>query len=643
MKRNSLQMRFILIFTGVFLLVALLAAFYSAYKTAGETDALVNEEVNNTQDKIMGLLEVSDDIMAKRVQNSMRLLKQRGMALGRPEQKGDVDVNGVTVPDLWLGNYPQGNNFNLLDDLTEIMDGTATIFSRSGNDYIRIATNVVKNGKRAIGTKLSPSGKAIKKIANNQAYYGQVDILGMPYLTAYEPIMNPSGDNIGIWYVGYSADIDAVESSIRKTRILSKGFVALLDAKKQVRAHSDNHDKKAIEQILANPGSDWQLNRFDYEPWQYQLVVASSNEEARQISTLSAIYTIAAILTGGAILLGILVIVMKKIISDPIQGYLTAITDVAEGEGDLTVQFSVDRQDELGQMAQAFNKLFERLRRNINDVADQVTDLQRVTVDLEKTAAKSTIAAQQTRKSSGSIAASVDEISQVAGSVSNNANTAGAAANEAKNQTSTSLAALDSSTDSVTQQNQELNKSMKVLTELSKSSENIGGVMDVISGIAEQTNLLALNAAIEAARAGEQGRGFAVVADEVRALASRTQESTTNIRDMISQLQNGSNTACEMIERNQQISAEGVDRIAEAGRNLSMVKQRVAEIANLSLDSEKAAQQQQSYTQTLTDQVNLIDNASEENLQQSEWLQSLTGELTNISTTLDKVVSTFKT
>ncbi|AGH42865.1 methyl-accepting chemotaxis protein [Paraglaciecola psychrophila 170] len=145
--------------------------------------------------------------MAARVQNSTRLLMKIGAELGPRMMEGMINVNGVSAYNIYMGDKAQGNNFELVDGLTNIMDGTATIFSKTGLDFIRISTNVIKENKRAIGTKLSHTGKAIDKINQGQAYYGKVHILGNPYLTYYAPLKDASGSKIGIWYVGYFADL----------------------------------------------------------------------------------------------------------------------------------------------------------------------------------------------------------------------------------------------------------------------------------------------------------------------------------------------------------------------------------------------------------------------------------------------------
>jgi hypothetical protein len=141
---------------------------------------------------------------AEDVQAAMQLLKSKAAALGAPSIKGEDAVAGKTVPALYFGDTKMNNNFTLVDAVQKEKGGTATIFVKSGDEYVRVATNVKKDdGSRALGTILDPKGKAIVNIAKGEAFFGDVDILGKPYTTGYDPIRDGSNKVIGIYYVGY--------------------------------------------------------------------------------------------------------------------------------------------------------------------------------------------------------------------------------------------------------------------------------------------------------------------------------------------------------------------------------------------------------------------------------------------------------
>lgn len=144
------------------------------------------------------------------------------------------------MPDLLLGSEAQGNSYQLVDDLTAIMGGTATLFSRTGDDFVRISTNVITDTGRATGTLLAPTGAAMAAIRQGKAFYGSVDILGNPFVTGYEPLTNAQGEVVGIGYVGYKADLEALRQLLASSRLLNSGFVALLDRNGAIRAQSSH-------------------------------------------------------------------------------------------------------------------------------------------------------------------------------------------------------------------------------------------------------------------------------------------------------------------------------------------------------------------------------------------------------------------
>jgi hypothetical protein len=141
---------------------------------------------------------------AEDVQAAMQLLKSKAAKLGAPSLKGQDTVAGKAVPALYFGDKEMDNNFAMIDEVQKEMGGTATLFVKSGEEFVRVATNVKKeDGSRAIGTVLDPKGKAIAAIAKGESYYGDVDILGKPYVAGYEPIRDASNNVIGVYYVGY--------------------------------------------------------------------------------------------------------------------------------------------------------------------------------------------------------------------------------------------------------------------------------------------------------------------------------------------------------------------------------------------------------------------------------------------------------
>ncbi|MDN4504124.1 Cache 3/Cache 2 fusion domain-containing protein [Alteromonadaceae bacterium BrNp21-10] len=637
----TLQKKFFYAVLGLIGIFIIFIASLTAFNTIDEVNTTIASEISIQSEQLIDVLNTTDAIMAERVQNSMRLLKKMSAELGTPSQQGTAIVNGVNANNVVLGNTPQANNFELVDGLTEIMDGTATIFSKTDEDYIRIATNVIKDGNRAIGTKLSPTGKAIQNIKRGEAYYGEVDILGSPYLTGYAPLKDANQQTIGIWYVGYSADLKVIHAAIEKSSILNKGFIALLDPNGQLGIHSKHIESKEVEAAL-NGNEDWTITKLPFEKWGYQIVLASNNDEVSSLVIYEIFIAVLKQIIFGAAILITIFLLLRKIVGDRIQEYIASINNIADGEGDLTIRFDESVNDEFGEMGKGLNRLLNRVRNTVLDVKGASTKMIEETNRLTKLANTTQEQIAALSEESEKMAASATELEEQASSVEDNSIQANEAAISANQDANESVTNLNQTIEDIKRQALNTESTVKVIQELAKSSEEISGVMDVIRNIAEQTNLLALNAAIEAARAGEQGRGFAVVADEVRSLASRTQTSTEEIRLMIEKLQAGSKEASHSMDANKSSAIETVESTSKTGEVLQQALKSVNSIKQFNESIAAMASQQKQVCVGIKLGIDNVNGISSENYKKATEMKDMCEKLAAHVTSMQHQLSRYK-
>ena len=608
----SIQRKFLLAISTVIALLALIIAIVTVFTTSSSISSQIQDQKKETGDRLINILQVTDTLMLERVKSSMALLKQRGAQLGTPKQSGMVSVKNTQARQLLLGNETQANNFELVDGLTSVMGGTATLFSRTGEDYIRVSTNVIKNGERAIGTKLAPNGKAIKQIQQNKAYYGAVDILGSPYLTGYEPMFDASNNVIGIWYVGYSADLKVLEDAIKESHVLEDGFVALRDGKGNIRMHSTHVNDEEVNGALSN-SDDWIVTVIPFSEWGYDVILAASTDEKAALIGGAVFTVILKIVLASAGVLITIWLLVKNIVGQPLDEFIEVVNNLSSGEGDLTFRFQASRSDEFGVMARAFNQLLGQLQETLQNVDEATEGMLAKSEALNLTASESSKSVDLLSKETKNINHSISLLQQNADTVSANIRSSSEAAQAADSDTRNSVSVLAQTISDIEAQASDVDASVQVITELAQASEEISGVMEVIRTIAEQTNLLALNAAIEAARAGEQGRGFAVVADEVRSLASRTQSSTEEIRIMIERLQQGSRVASEKMQHNKDTAFKTVEVTKHAGESLKQALDAVARITLLNKEATSMAEGQKDVANSVNNGLGSIQKVGDAN------------------------------
>ncbi len=307
----------------------------------------------------------------------------------------------------------------------------------------------------------------------------------------------------------------------------------------------------------------------------------------------------------------LLVWLMARSVTRPILTVARMLEDIASGEGDLTRRLTYDKRDELGQLAGWFNRFLDKLQPVIAEVKRSVQDA-RGTADQSAAIATQTSAGmEQQYRQVDQVATASHEMSATAQDVARSAAQAAQAARAADQATRQGLTVIDRTTSSIGHLAADMSAAMVQVEGLAANSEKIGSVLEVIRAIAEQTNLLALNAAIEAARAGEAGRGFAVVADEVRNLARRTQESVEETRQVIEQLQSGTQEVVTSMGNSHRQAQGSVEQVGQAVTALQQIGEAVTVISDMNLQIASAAEEQSAVAEEINSNVATIRDVTE--------------------------------
>lgn len=319
-----------------------------------------------------------------------------------------------------------------------------------------------------------------------------------------------------------------------------------------------------------------------------------------------------------------------------------SLVNIAQGEGDLTQRIVKTSDDEVGELVDWFNLFIEKLHTTIGSVVSTIPSLTGMSKQLNNASNDSLEIASKQNHLSGNMKGTISNLLAGVVDIAGNATSASKGAEVADNETKVGMQVVEKTVSSINELALQVDRGADVITKLESDVESVGGILDVIRGISDQTNLLALNAAIEAARAGEQGRGFAVVADEVRTLASRTQDSTLEINQLIERLQGAAREAVTVMGLGKDLAKNSVDHAEEAGQALSGIANQVGSIRVMNRQIATTTEEQRTLTSDISTSMEEMQESSETVSKGNQLVSELSNSLQETAQQLQEISTQFK-
>ncbi len=651
------------ILTGIPVIAVSILAVYHAQNALNHVAA---DDLKHVASQARAICATQDELLKSKLKSDLALAEsymkmssgnQDNWASGA-ELTGETErVGQYTVPEVKIGDLSLIGNDKLVDAITQSTDCGAALFIVTNGDLVRASSSIFDaNGKRITGTAVDRNSPVYKQIMSGKDYTGTNLINGELYEGAYSPIRSSDGKIVAA--VGLAkphTDFTALSDAISSIKLGDTGYVYVMRGDGVLVIHpakvgSDLSKYDFCTEMKEKKSGwveyDWEgrlkFTAYEYyEPYDWIIAAGSYADEYNAAAIRLRNFMIMATVIF-VVIAGICAVFLGRRIGAGVKRVTDAIHEISQGDGDLTQRLSIDSKDETGQLADRFNVFVQKIHDLIVEVAAATHEVAGASTEIAASSEEMATGMQQQSQQATQVSAAIEEMSASVAEVARKAGEAAKSAEDAGAQAQAGGGVVDQSVDGMKAIADVVNESAAAINELGKRGEQIGQIIGVINDIADQTNLLALNAAIEAARAGEHGRGFAVVADEVRKLADRTTKATEEIGESISAIQSETELAVERMGAGTERVSAGVELAEKAGESLDQIVGSASNVASMIRSIAAASEQQSSAAEEISSSIQSINAVSQEATEGANQAATASAQLSNKAEQLQRLVGQFK-
>lgn len=600
----------------------------------------------------------------------------------RLDSSKTVTVGEKATPVLTVGSTTINLNTEIVDRFTAVTKAVATVFIRSGDDFIRVSTSLKKeDGNRAIGTILDKAHPAYQPLLKGEKYYGKATLFGKDYMTSYLPVKDDSGKVVAVLFIGldFTESLKSFKAKIASIKIGNTGYFYAIDAKDgknqgmltihptkagvNIIGEKDSKGVEFIKEIVAKKTGiiryEW-INKEKGETsprtkivayqqlpeWNWIVAGGSYIDELTAEARLLRNAMLGATVLVVVILVVVFIFVIKRWVSKPLRDALNETNSLASGDfRNVDIKFSEveeDSNDEVTKISHSVQYMAKKLKNlliNINSASEEVSS---AASQVNLIAERTSNGAEEVVAQTTTVATAGEEMTATSSDIAQNCQLAAEGAKRAAKSVAEGSAVVENTISVMNLIAQKVQNTAQTVISLGTRSDEIGEIIGTIEDIADQTNLLALNAAIEAARAGEQGRGFAVVADEVRALAERTTKATREIGEMIKAIQTETQTAVEEMQQGVLQVENGTVEAAKSGEALLQIQEEIGSVSMQVNQIATASEEQTATTSEISFNMMQITEVVRQTSEGAQESATAASQLNGNAEELQRLVRQFK-